>query len=64
MTAIENLVFPRVELAMKSANASSGWRVDGNLLEPDQRSFSGNIEGLQMTASSIKHSRTDLNRIN
>ena len=25
LTAIENLVIPRVELAMKSANAPSGW---------------------------------------
>ena len=28
------------------------------------RDFSGNIEGLQMTASSRIHSRTDLNKIN
>ena len=61
--AIENLVIPRVELAMKRANESSGRRVDGNVLEPDQRGFSGNVEGLQMTASSRIHSRTDLNGI-
>ena len=52
-----------VELAMKSADASSGRSVDGNLLEPDQRDFSGNVEGLRRTASSRIHSRTDLNRI-
>ena len=61
MTAIENLVIPRVELAMKSANASSGRSVDGNVLKLDQRDFSGNIEGLQMTASSRINSPTDLN---
>ena len=62
-TAIENLVVPRVELAMKSANVSSGRSVDGNVLEPDQRDFSGNIKGLQVTASSRINFRTELNRI-
>ena len=46
LTAIENLVLPRVKLAMKSANAHLEQSIDGNLLEPDQRDFSGNIEGL------------------
>ena len=63
LTAIENLVIPRVELALNSANASSGWSVDGNVLELDQRDFSGIIEGLQMTASSRINSGTDLNKI-
>ena len=63
LTAIQNLVIPRVELAMKSADASSGRSIGGNVLEPDQRDFSGNIEGLQSTASSRINSRTDLNRI-
>ena len=49
---------------MKSSNASSGRRIDGNISEPDQREFSGNIGGLQMTASSKIRSRTVLNRIN
>ena len=39
LTAIEYLVIPRVELAMKSANAFSERSVDGNVLEPDQRDF-------------------------
>ena len=46
LTAIDNLVIPIVELAMKSTNASSGWTVDGNVLKPDHRDFSGNVEGL------------------
>ena len=50
LTAIEFLVSPRVELAMKSANASSGQRVDGNVLEPDQMDFSGGTDGLQLPA--------------
>ena len=48
---------------MKSVTASSRRIVDGNILEPDQRDFLGNVGGLQMTASSRIHSRTDLNRI-
>ena len=63
LTAIENLVIRTAELVMKSANVSSGQGVDGSVLEPDQRDFSGSIEGLQMTAPSRIHSRTDLNRI-
>ena len=64
LTAIENLVIPGVELAMKSTNAASAGRsVDGNVLNLDQRDFSGNVEGLQMTASGRIRSRTDLNMI-
>ena len=63
LTAIENLVILRVELAMKSTNAPSGWCVDRNVLESDQRDFLGNIEGLRMTASSRIKSHWDLNRI-
>ena len=48
---------------MKSANASSGRSVDVNVLKPVQRDFSGNMENLQMTASSRINSHTELNRI-
>ena len=51
LTAKKNLVIPRMELAMKSANAHSEQSVDGNVLEPDQRDFLGNIEGLRIAAS-------------
>ena len=40
LTVIENLILPRVELAMKSVNASSGHRVGGAVLDPDRRDFS------------------------
>ena len=40
VTAVENIVTPRVELAKKSANAHPERSVDGNVLEPDQRDFS------------------------
>ena len=48
MTAVENLVIPRVEMAIKSANASSGRSLDGNVLEPDQREPLQNVRGIQM----------------
>ena len=41
LTVIENLVIPRVELAMKSLNASSGHWVGSVVLDPDQKEFSG-----------------------
>ena len=63
LTAIENLVIPRVELAMNSANARSERSADSNVLEPDQRDFLGDIKSLRMTASSRINSHMDLNRI-
>ena len=50
LTARERLVIPRVDLAMKSVNTFSGRDIDSIVPDPDQRNFSGNIEGLQMTA--------------
>ena len=49
--AVETFVTPRVELAMKSANAPSGRDVDSVVPNPEQCDFSGNIEGLHLTAS-------------
>ena len=46
-TAMENLVIPKLELAMKSVVASSGHGVGSVVLVPNQRAFSVNIEGLQ-----------------
>ena len=63
LTAIENLVLSRVELGMKSANAHTERSVDGNVLEPDQKGFLGNIEGLRITVSIRINSHTDLKRI-
>ena len=63
LTAIENSVIPRVELAMKSTNASSERSFNGNVLDPDQRVFLGDVECLQMTASSRIHPRTELKMI-
>ena len=60
LTAIENLVIPKVQQTMKSLNASSGRGADSIVLDPDQTDFSGNIEGFQMTALSRISSHTDL----
>ena len=52
LTAIENLVTLRVELAIKSVNASSGYGIGVVVSDQDPKDLSENIEGLQMTASS------------
>ena len=57
MSQIENLVIPRVELAMKSVNASSGHELGSVVLDRNQRDFSGIFKSLQMTASSRMNSR-------
>ena len=63
LTAIGSLVIQIVELDMKSANPFAGRSLDGIVFKPDQRYFSGNVEGLQVTASSRTNSHTDLNKI-
>ena len=63
MTAIENLVIPRVELEIKSVNASSGHGLGSFVFDHGHRDSPGSIEGLRMTASSRINSHTDLNRI-
>ena len=63
LTAIETLIIPGVELAMKSVNASSGHGIGSVVSDLDQGDFSGNIAGLRMTPSTRINSDTDLNRI-
>ena len=57
---IENLVIPRVELAMKSVIASCRRGLNSVVLDPDLRGVSGIIEGFQATASRRINSNTDL----
>ena len=52
LSAIEDSVTPKAELRMKSVNASSGLDADSVVPDADQRDFSGDIEGFQLTASS------------
>ena len=62
LTAKENLVIPRLELAMRSANAFSGRSLDGNVFESDQKDYLGNVKELQMTASGGISSHTPLRK--
>ena len=48
---------------MKSHKVSSGHSIDGIVLEPEQRDFSGNIKGLRTTASNRINSCTFLDRV-
>ena len=63
LSSIKILVTPRVELAVKSVNASPGRGIGGVVSVPYQKDFSGNIGGLQTTAASRINSHTDSNRI-
>ena len=56
LTAIENLVIPKVGLTMKSVNPSPG-------PDPDQRGFTGKIDSLVKSALKTILSNTDLKRI-
>ena len=47
LTAIENLVIPRVGLAMKSVNASTERGMGGVVLNPEQRDFKGNSKAFK-----------------
>ena len=60
MTAIENLIFPKVKLAMKLFHASSRHRVGSVVMDRDRIGFSEKIEVLQMTTSSRVNSHIDL----
>ena len=63
LTAMKSAVIPRVELVIKSVNASSGRDTESVVRDADQRDFPGKIDGFQMTASSRIISNTDLSRI-
>ena len=63
LSAVKNLVIPEEQMAMKTANASLGQSLDGNVMELDQMYFLGNFEGLQLTASRTMNSRRDISRI-
>ena len=52
LAARDSLAILRVELAIKLINVSSEHDMDGVVLDPDEKYFSGNVGGLQMTASS------------
>ena len=64
LAAIANLVSPRVDLAIRLANALSGRDPGIVLYDPDQRVFSGNTEEIpHMTTADRLNSNTETNRI-
>ena len=63
LSVIDNIVIPRVDLAINSVNASSGHCIGSVVLDPDRGYFSGNDETFQMTTSDRSTSHADLNKI-
>ena len=52
LSVLDNLVVPRMELAMRSVSSSSALNPSHVLLDPDRRFSSDDSNGLQITASS------------
>ena len=63
LTAMEKLVVPSVELVMRSAGNFSACKPSSVVLGPDQKEFLGNINSLQMIASSRLNSNTNISGI-
>ena len=61
---MDNLVIPRMELAIVSAFSSLLRNSNRAVFDPDDRVFSGNTEGLHINASSILKSNTNLYQTN
>ena len=58
MTAIDIVVIPRVDMAVRSITGSSGHRPNSTVLNPDRRDFIGNTDNTPLKSAS---SRLDLN---
>ena len=58
LTAMDNVVIPRVEMAVRSITESSGREPSSMVQNPDQRDFSGNTENTPLMSAS---SWVDLN---
>ena len=55
---MDNLVLPRIEMAVRSITGSSGHEPNSVVQNPDQLNFSGNTENTPLMMAS---NRTDLN---
>ena len=63
LTAMDKVVFPKIETAMKSITASSGRKPNSEVLYPDKRDFLGNAGNTPlMSACSRLELNTNLNR--
>ena len=63
LSAMDILVIPLMEAALRTADASSTRNINSVVLDPDQHDFSRDIHGLQITASSRYNSNTNLKNI-
>ena len=63
LSAMDSLFIPKMELAIRLADASSTRNASSAVLNPDQKDFSGDKNDRQMTASSKYNSNTNLDRI-
>ena len=58
LTAIDNMVIPRVKMALKSITGSTGHGTNSEVQNPDRRDFLGNIRSTPLVSAS---SQLDLN---
>ena len=58
LTAIDNMVFSKVEMAVKSITGSTGYWTNREVQNPDLRDFLGNIRNIPLMSASR---RVDLN---
>ena len=63
LSTMDNLVIPRMKLAIRSADISRTRNPSNVVLDPDLKDISLNVNGLQIIASSRNNSNTILNRI-
>ena len=64
LTAIDNVVIPRAEIAAKSITGSTGHGTNSEVQNPDRRGFLGNIRNTPLiSASSRLDIGNELNRI-
>ena len=63
LTAMHNVVIPRVEMAVRSITGSLGQRPSSVVQSPDRRDFTGNTENVPlMSASSLLDLNVDQDR--
>ena len=54
LTAIDNVVLPRVEMAAKSITGSTGHGINSEVQNPDRRDFLGNIRNTPLISTSSR----------
>ena len=54
LTAIHNVVIPRIEMAVKTITGSTGHGVNSEVQNPDRRNFLGNIRNTSVMSASCR----------